>query len=98
MVTRLSSPVPGAPRWTVSRVKARGTLAAGHSDNARAQELNNLRLALATFAMHIDVFEMRTSRGSRRNGIVLPPRAIGRGHHMENDWWSIRSLGSKPDA
>ncbi len=28
-------------------------------DNARIEELNNLRLALATFALQLDAFEMR---------------------------------------
>jgi hypothetical protein len=32
-------------------------------DNARAEELDNLRLALATFALQLDAFEMRTSAG-----------------------------------
>jgi hypothetical protein len=31
------------------------------NDNARAEELNNLRLALATFALQLDAFELRTS-------------------------------------
>jgi hypothetical protein len=72
-----------------------------HGGDARAEELNNLRLALATFAMHLDVFEMRTHRGSRGNSVALRPPALGRRHQREqreNDWWSIRSLGSKPDA
>jgi hypothetical protein len=98
MVTRISLPVPGPHRWTVPRIHARATLAMERGDDARAEELNNLRLALATFAMHLDVFEMRTNRGPRGRGIVLPPPAVGRGHRKENDWWSIRSLGSKPDA
>jgi len=34
--------------------------ATGHGDDARAEELNNLRLALATFALQLDAFEMRT--------------------------------------
>jgi hypothetical protein len=33
---------------------------AGRRDDARADELNNLRLALATFALQLDAFEMRT--------------------------------------
>jgi hypothetical protein len=32
----------------------------GCRDDARADELNNLRLALATFALQLDAFEMRT--------------------------------------
>ena len=30
-----------------------------HRDDARAAELSNLRLALVTFALHLDVFEIR---------------------------------------
>jgi len=36
-------------------------LTAGHGENARAAELHNLRLALATFALQLDAFEMRAS-------------------------------------
>jgi hypothetical protein len=67
-------------------------------DDARAEELNNLRLALATFAMHLDVFDMRTNPASRGNGVALRPPALGRRHQREHDWWSIKSLGSKPGA
>jgi hypothetical protein len=35
-----------------------------HRDDARAAELNNLRLALVTFALQLDVFESRIRRGS----------------------------------
>jgi hypothetical protein len=38
-------------------------------DDARAQELSNLRLALATFAVQLDVFEMRMAEGRFRAGI-----------------------------
>jgi len=34
-------------------------------DDARAQELNNLRLALATFAVQLDAFEMHMSETAR---------------------------------
>ena len=33
-----------------------------HRDKARIEELNNLRLALATFALHLDAFEMKVSK------------------------------------
>jgi hypothetical protein len=33
---------------------------AGHGKDARAEELDNLRLALATFALQLDAFEIRT--------------------------------------
>jgi hypothetical protein len=34
--------------------------AAGYRDDARSEELDNLRLALATFALQLDAFELRT--------------------------------------
>jgi hypothetical protein len=33
----------------------------GHEENARAEELLNLRLALATFALQLDAFEKRAN-------------------------------------
>jgi hypothetical protein len=60
-----------------------------HRDDARARELNNLRLALATFALQLDAFEMRMSgasskaglkaglKPSLRSGIPAPPPDIG---------------------
>jgi len=38
-------------------------------DQARANELNNLRLALATFALHLDAFEMSLCEAALRAGI-----------------------------
>lgn len=38
-------------------------------DDLRAKELHNLRLALATFALQLDAFEMRTRGGLPRTGI-----------------------------
>ncbi len=78
------------------------TPAMDHGGDARAEELSNLKLALATFAMHLDVFEMRMNRGSRDSNVALHAPALGRkhqgNHQREKDWWSIRSLGNKPDA
>jgi len=57
------------------------TLIMDHRDDARAEELNNLRLALATFALQLDAFEMRTNGGALRAGtkpgVAAPPPAIG---------------------
>lgn len=36
------------------------TFVMNQRDDHRAQELNNLKLALATFALRLDVFEART--------------------------------------
>ena len=43
-----------------ARTDPRVTRIVGRRDDARADELNNLRLALATFALQLDAFEMRT--------------------------------------
>ena len=55
--------------------------ATGHGDDARAEELNNLRLALATFALQLDAFEMRTREQPFRTGMtagipVRPPESV----------------------
>jgi hypothetical protein len=58
-----------------------------HADDPREEELRNLRLALATFALQLDVFEMRT------NGVLLavgkpgklgPRPSSGRGSRKDN--------------
>jgi len=38
-------------------------LVRNYGDDARAEELNNLKLALATFVLQLDVFEMRMQEG-----------------------------------
>jgi hypothetical protein len=38
-------------------------------DNARAEELHNLRLALATFALQLDAFEVRVHGSTSRAGM-----------------------------
>jgi hypothetical protein len=43
-------------------------LTMGHGEDARAEELDNLRVALATFALQLDAFEMRA------NGALLAAR------------------------
>ena len=40
----------------------------GRGEDARAVELHNLRLALATFALHLDAFEMRAGGVLRAAG------------------------------
>jgi hypothetical protein len=49
-----------------------------HGEDARAAELHNLRLALATFALQLDAFEMRASGAllaARREASVAVQRA-----------------------
>jgi hypothetical protein len=54
-------------------------------DQARAEELNNLRLALATFALQLDAFEMSLCDAVLRTGIKLgvpvPPA-----DRADSDW------------
>jgi hypothetical protein len=54
-----------------------------HRDDQRAEELKNLRLALATFALQVDAFELRLKgRGTRINGepskLVSPDAAFAK--------------------
>jgi hypothetical protein len=71
-----------------SRSEPQATL--GDRDEARAEELNNLKLALATFALQLDAFELRT------RGRTLQPPMGYRPQKEANDRWSTRSHGSKP--
>ncbi len=73
-----------------------------HGEDARAEELHNLRLALATFALQLDAFEMRTSRvllgaGTKSGKSAIPTLWPIRLQASEgrNDWASIKSPGSK---
>jgi hypothetical protein len=58
-----------------------------HRDDARAAELNNLRLALVTFALQLDVFEIRIRSGSPGSCMELeryrPAPDIGGGLRKE---------------
>jgi hypothetical protein len=53
-------------------------------DQARAEELNNLRLALATFALQLDAFEMSLCDAALRigvkPGVPVPPA------DADSDW------------
>jgi hypothetical protein len=51
-----------------------------HGKDARAEELDNLRIALATFALQLDAFEMRASDvvlAARREASKPIPRTLG---------------------
>jgi len=71
----------------------------GH--DARAEELSNLRLALATFALQLDAFELQAREQLLAAGIEVGPSAGSspavRGPRGRIDW-SIKSVGSKWDA
>lgn len=96
MIASTTPPVPAGgvlahsldgcyPHWT-----ARGTRPES-PDRARTEELNNLRLALATFALQLDIFEMRMG-GTGRGSLGAQAR------EGENDWPSIKSPRSKSGA
>lgn len=64
-----------------------------HGEDARARELHNLRLALATFALQLDSFELRA------NGALLAADKSFREKGLgKNDWASTRSHGSRSDT
>jgi hypothetical protein len=64
----------------IARSGAREFPAVDHQDEARARELSNLKLALATFALQLDAFEMRMSEVPPKIGpkpkIPVPPADI----------------------
>ena len=87
MVAWISPPVPAgggrrAPSMDTARTVPDVTRTASRRHDARAEELNNLRLALATFALQLDAFEMRAGKalkaGVRSETAVLPARDSGR--------------------
>jgi len=61
----------------VARARSRAIPSGDRRDQARAEELNNLRLALATFALQLDSFEMFLREGALsaaiKPGIPVPP-------------------------
>jgi hypothetical protein len=70
MVVWITPPVPaGGARRALSTDTARTqpdvTRTANRRHDARAEERNNLRLALATFALQLDTFEMRAGEALR---------------------------------
>jgi hypothetical protein len=71
-------------------------------DVARAEELNNLRLALATFALQLDAFELRMSEGLLGGG--TKPKTLTRGpsplqpSQGRNHWSSTNSDGGRSEG
>jgi hypothetical protein len=47
-----------------------------HEQDARTKELTNLRLALATFALQLDAFEMRVRAARPKTGGANEPASI----------------------
>lgn len=92
--------------WIAPPVKAGGEFAGPLAKfimdprhDARAEELDNLKLALATFALQLEAFELRAREGLLAAGIepaAARPDGVA-GPRGRNDW-SIGSVGSKWDA
>jgi hypothetical protein len=53
----------------IASTEPQARLSGDRRDDARAAELQNLRLALATFALQLDAFELQTRRGLLKAGI-----------------------------
>ena len=86
MVVWITPPVPAggacrAPSMDTARTVAEVTPTANRQHVARAEELNSLRLALATFALQLDAFEMRAGEALKagvRPEMAVPARDAGR--------------------
>src|ERR1700731_5374802 len=101
MIMRTASPVTAGealPR-TIERRRRSEPYAMDRQDAARAEELNNLKLALATFALQLDAFEFRMSEGLLGGG--TKPKTLARGptplqpSEGRRDWSSINSHGGR---
>jgi hypothetical protein len=74
-------------------------LTMNHPEDARIQERDNIKIALATFALQLDAFEMRMHRARLAFGqeagsrVPLPERL--QSSEGKYDWVSLNSAGSK---
>jgi hypothetical protein len=66
-----------------------GLMTMGREEDARAEELHNLRVALATFALQLDAFEMRA------NGALL---AAGREASMRKASIAVQPTNRSRDS
>jgi hypothetical protein len=104
MIMRTASPVTagGVPPRTIERRRRTEPPAMDRQDAARAEELNNLRLALATFALQLDAFELRMSDGLLGGGAKPKTLACGRAplqpSEGRNDCSSINSHGGRSEG
>jgi hypothetical protein len=83
MVVWISSPVAAGGGMSstimdIARSEPQATPTGDHRDDARAEELSNLKLALATFALQLDAFEMRTSRVAHGPGATAVKKVTWR--------------------
>ena len=56
-----------------------------HRNDQRAEELNNLRLALATFALQLDAFEARTRRLKVDKALEIPALRSHNGQAIQKE-------------
>jgi hypothetical protein len=70
-----------------------------HPEDARIRERDNMKIALATFALQLDVFEMRMSGArladDRRAGLRALSAERMQSSEGKYDWGSLNSVGSK---
>lgn len=62
-------------------------------EEARARELTNLRLALVTFALQLDTFELQASGALRAADKSAAKNSLG-----NRAWASIKLTGSRSDT
>jgi hypothetical protein len=74
----------------LSAAEPQAALAMEQGQDARARELDNLRLALATFALQLDMFELRAGVALRASD-----KNAGNNSSRKHDWPSIKSVGNK---
>ena len=70
-----------------------------HPDDVRIQERDNMKIALATFALQLDAFEMRMNGAwlavGRGAGLRVPSPGRLQSSEGKYDWGSLNSAGSK---
>jgi len=102
MIMRTASPVTtgGVLPRTIERRRRTEPHAMDRQDAARAEELSNLMLALATFALQLDAFELRMNEELLRGG--TKPKTLARATTLQPspgriDWSSINSDGGRSE-
>jgi len=75
------------------RAEPQAGFAMEQGQDARARELDNLRLALATFALQLDRFEMQAGDALR-----APDKSAAKNTLGKSDWASIKLPGNRSDT
>jgi hypothetical protein len=82
-----------ATRGGRGQAEPQAAFAMEQGQDARTRELDNLRLALATFALQLDTFELRANGALR-----AADKNAAKSNSGKNDWASIKSAGNKSDT